>query len=74
MVIESELKKYRLKKGITQAQLAKTVGIAERYYQELEYSKSLPNAHTTIRLAKALGVNVTDLFPLPEEEKTTTVL
>ena len=65
----NNLRFYRQQKeGLTQARLASMAGISERYYQSLENEESEPKIALAQRLATALGVNVTDLFPLPEEE------
>ena len=71
----NNLKFYRQQKEcLTQAKLASMVGITEQHYQKLEYGNVKPKFDTLRRLAKALNVSESDLFPLPEEEKTTSVL
>ena len=65
----NNLKHYRQQiKGMTQAKLAAISGTGERYYQSLEYGKSEPGVFLAIRLAKALGVSVEALYPLPGEK------
>lgn len=51
-------------KGLTQAELAKLVGIGERYLQTIEYGKAKPNIEIVLRLAYYLEVEVGDLFLL----------
>ena len=64
----NNLKFYRQQAdGLSQAKLSETVGVTERCYQNYEYGKHLPDVETAQRLAKALGVTVPDLFPLPRE-------
>ena len=64
----NNLKSSRHALGITQAKLAELVGIGESHYQTLEYGKCEPRLTLAIRLSKALGVSVEDLFSLPGEE------
>ena len=67
MSINNTLKRHREKAGLTQAQLAKKVGIVETHYQKLEYGSSEPRITLTRKLAKALGVTEAELFPLPDD-------
>ena len=57
------LKAARLKAGLTQLQVANLAGVTERSYQYHEAGKRTPNVYTGLRIAKALGVAVEDLFP-----------
>lgn len=57
-----KLKAAREQSGKTQAQVAKKVGIKEQSYQKYEYDKSTPNVRTAIRIARAVGCAVEDVF------------
>lgn len=57
-----KLKAAREQSGKTQAQVAKEVGIREQSYQKYEYDKSTPNVRTAIRIARAVGCAVEDVF------------
>mgnify|MGYP002613994034 CR=1 FL=1 len=57
-----KLKAAREQSGKTQAQVAKEVGIKEQSYQKYEYDKSTPNVRTAIRIARAVGCAVEDVF------------
>ena len=57
-----KLRAARESVGKTQKQVAEEVGIGERLYQEYEYDTRCPNARTAIRIAKALGSTVEELF------------
>ena len=63
----NNLKLYRQKQGLTQAQLAKIANIGERHYQRIEHGETLPNVMIAQRLAKAFGTETTtnELFPDP---------
>lgn len=58
----------RLDVGLTQAQIAKKVGVSERGYKQYETfvtakSKSIPDVLTAIKIADALGVeNLRELW------------
>ena len=59
---------------LTQAKLAKAVGISEQHCQKLEYNKAEPKVTLARKFADALGVETyqefKDLFPLPGEGTT----
>lgn len=49
--------------GMTQAQVAKEIGITEEAYQRYEYGTREPKVRTAILIADALGVeDLRDLF------------
>ncbi len=56
------LRAAREQSGKTQAQVAKETGISELAYQRYEYGKRTPSATTAIRIARALGSTVEELF------------
>lgn len=50
------IKDFRLKKGLTQIQVASMTGITPTSYQRIEYGTQRPSLTTAIRIADALGV------------------
>lgn len=56
------IKKARLNKGLTQVQLANKAEIAQAYLSEIENDKAVPSIHVYRKIAKALGVPVTELL------------
>jgi len=60
------LKKIRLDKGLTQAQLSERTDIAIRSYQYYERGERVPDVITAQRIAKVLNKDVREIFPLPE--------
>jgi DNA-binding XRE family transcriptional regulator len=48
--------------GKTQAQVAMESGISETQYQNIEYNRNEPRARTAIRMAKAVGKTVEELW------------
>ena len=68
--ITNSLKFYRRKKGLSQAKLAKMVGISETHYQNAEYGLTKPNIEIALLLADALETTVEELFKLPSENSS----
>jgi transcriptional regulator with XRE-family HTH domain len=57
------LKRLREQKGLSQAALAKRSGVAQGYISEVEAGeKKNPGIETLRKIAKALGVPVTELL------------
>ena len=56
------IKQYRIKKGYTQEYIANELKISLRYYQNIEYGKSIPNVHLGLKLSDILGVSPKDIF------------
>lgn len=61
------LKIARIKKGLTQEELCKLVGIGRTTLSKLEQGKIKPKMDTMEKLSKALNVPVTELFFSEEE-------
>lgn len=62
MAFIDRLKEARLKKGLTQEQLAKVIGVAKPTYNGYEKGNSEPNMLILSRLMKALEVDANYLF------------
>ena len=65
-----ELRAAREQSGKTQAQVAKEANISEVAYQMYEYDKREPRVRTAIRIAKALGSSVENLFGAATPDNT----
>lgn len=63
-----QLRAAREASGKTQAQVAQKARVAERRYQEYEYGKREPGVSKAIRIAKALGATVEELFAAEEKD------
>lgn len=73
--MSNALQLKRKSTGFTQAQLAKLAGVTERGYRKYEASptaktKSLPDLLTAIRIARALGTTVEQLWGDKPENQT----
>lgn len=66
--IENHLGVLRQKRGISAAQLARTVGVTRQTIYAMEAGSYVPNTAVALRLAQALEVKVEDLFALPQAE------
>ncbi|QQR76651.1 helix-turn-helix transcriptional regulator [Candidatus Nomurabacteria bacterium] len=56
------LKKIRSKKNITQTELAQTLNVDKSFISNIENGKNNPTLSTITNLAKALKVQVEELF------------
>jgi putative molybdopterin biosynthesis protein len=66
--IENHLGTLRQKRGISAAQLARTVGVTRQTIYAMEAGSYVPNTAVALRLAQAMEVKVEDLFALPQAE------
>lgn len=64
----SEISRLRKEAGMTQKQLAKLVGVTERFIEEVETGKKVLNSDIIVRVSKALRKEVGKLDIYDEEE------
>jgi putative transcriptional regulator len=62
--MKNTVKDERLKKQLTQVQLAELVGVSRQTIFSIETSKYIPSVVLSLKLAKALGKKVEDVFKL----------
>jgi len=67
--LENDLKRVRIAAGLTQNQLATSVGISRQAYASLEYGRANPSTEVALRLARELRRTVDSLFFLPEQSQ-----
>jgi len=70
-IFAHNLKEKRQKSGITQAKLAETVGVSTHHIAMMEIARHYPTLDLVERMAKALNIEIYELFinPLsPPEE------
>lgn len=58
----ANLKRIRMKKEITQVEIAKTLGVNRSFVSNIENGKTNPTLSTITSLAKALGVSADELL------------
>ncbi|MGY3767159.1 helix-turn-helix transcriptional regulator [Vagococcus vulneris] len=59
---ESQVKKYRLLKEMTQDELANAVGIRRETIGRLEQAKYNPSLELAVKISRVLEVSIEDLF------------
>jgi len=57
------IKKWRIKRNISQEELAHHAGLYRTYVGHLENSKYSPSAYVLYKIATALKVKVSEFFP-----------
>jgi transcriptional regulator with XRE-family HTH domain len=62
------LQGYRLKAGITQAELARRSGLPLRSIQNWEAGHRNPRPEALLRLARVVGVSMEDLLTTPPKD------
>jgi len=66
--LNNTLKVQRAIKDLTQEQLAELVGVTRKTINTVENKKYIPSTYLALKLSKALGVTVEELFQLGDEE------
>lgn len=59
----TRLKLLRTLKGLSQDEAAKLIGTVYRNYQRWEYGEVIPTTSSRKKIAKALGVEIEEIFP-----------
>lgn len=59
----NKIKEIREQKGFTQEEVAKKAGISANYYAKIERGTINTTIKKAINIAKALGVEISDIFP-----------
>ncbi len=65
--LKNTIKVQRAKKDLTQEQLAHLVGVTRKTINTVEKGKYIPSAYLALKMAKALGVTVEELFFIPAD-------
>ena len=65
--INKRLRDLRKEKKETQVQVALAIGVAEQYYQKLEYGVNLPGIENAWKLADHFGVTIDYLVGRTDE-------
>jgi len=70
MDVQNSLAQFRRQRGISAARLASAVGVSRQTVYAIESGSYLPNTSVALKLARALGVGVEQLFCLAEDLQT----
>ena len=65
--LRNRLKVLRAERDWTQAQLAETVGVSRKTINTIERGVFAPSAVLALRIARAFGLAVEDVFSLADE-------
>lgn len=63
MALAYNIRTQRQSKGFTQDSFAKHIGIARRYYGDIEAGKINPSIINLVRISRGLDTNLSDLVP-----------
>jgi putative transcriptional regulator len=65
--VGNHIKEIRTNMGLTQAQLAELVGVARVSIIAIENGRYIPTIETALRIKKALGVPIEQIFWLKDD-------
>lgn len=63
--LHNKLREERARRNLTQADLAELVDVSRKTINTVENGVFIPSTVLALRLARALGLSVEDLFQLP---------
>jgi putative transcriptional regulator len=63
--LQNKLREARSEQGLTQEQLADRIGVTRKTINTVERGVFLPSTVLALKLARALGTSVEQLFSLP---------
>lgn len=64
--MKNYLKVERAKKNLTQADLAKLIGVSRQSINAIETKKYIPSTTLALKFSKLFGIGVNELFELEE--------
>jgi putative transcriptional regulator len=65
--VSNRIRAHRESAGMTQADLARTVGVTRQTLIAIEQEKYSPSLELAFQIARAFGVGLDDLFQYPEQ-------
>ncbi|BAM47858.1 helix-turn-helix transcriptional regulator [Amphibacillus xylanus] len=68
MPLYNQLKMYRAKLGLNQAEMGKRVGVSRQTISLIERGDYSPSVTLALKLAQVCGVKVEDIFNYEEDE------
>lgn len=69
MPLHNRLKEYRVRLGVNQAEMGRLVGASRQTISLIERGDYSPSVTLALKLARACGVRVEDIFSYEEDEK-----
>lgn len=68
--MKNSIKVERAKKDLTQAKLAKMIGVSRQTINSMELGKYVPSTVLALRLSKIFETSVNQIFELDDEDYT----
>lgn len=69
MPLENNLKEYRSRLGVNQAEMGALVGTSRQTISQIERGDYSPSVTLALKIAKICGVTVEDIFIYTEDEE-----
>lgn len=69
-LVSNSIRAHREAAGLTQAELARTIGVTRQTLIAVEQEKYSPTLELAFQIARAFGVGLDDLFQYPEPPRT----
>ncbi len=69
MPLHNRLKEYRVRLGVNQAEMGRLVGASRQTISLIERGDYSPSVTLALKLARACGVRVEDIFSYEEDEE-----
>ena len=69
-LLGQRIRRLREAKGQTQNELAASMGVSTKHFGELERGRGNPSLKSLQSLATALGLSMSELFDIEQEEKS----
>ncbi|WP_285363443.1 helix-turn-helix transcriptional regulator [Microbacterium sp. LMC-P-041] len=69
-LVSNRIRAHREAAGLTQAELARRVGVTRQTLIAIEQEKYSPTLELAFQIARAFGVGIDDLFQYPEPATT----
>ncbi|WDH78536.1 helix-turn-helix transcriptional regulator [Microbacterium esteraromaticum] len=66
-LVTNSIRAHRERAGLTQAELARTIGVTRQTLIAIEQGKYSPTLELAFQIARALQLGLDDLFQYPEE-------
>ena len=64
--LANRLRELRMKRNLTQAELAEKIGVSRKTINTVENGIFIPSTVLALRIARALGTSVETVFSLPD--------
>lgn len=69
-LVSNRIRAHREAAGLTQAELARSVGVTRQTLIAIEQQKYSPSLELAFQIARAFGVGLDDLFDYPQPTRT----